>query len=80
MKHLALIRSMATREGDHGRATLHLRTGYLPQGGIDFPTFGSVVAHERGDADADLPGYVSIAPRGPGRAPGRRSRTRSSRS
>src|SRR5690349_20182560 len=27
MKHLAIVRSMSTREGDHGRATLHLRTG-----------------------------------------------------
>src|SRR5262245_8352071 len=31
-KHLAIVRSMSTREGDHGRATQHLRTGYLPQG------------------------------------------------
>src|SRR5260221_4828938 len=33
-KHLAVIRSMQTREGDHGRATAHLRTGYTPQGSI----------------------------------------------
>src|SRR5262245_64987109 len=39
MKHLTLVRSMATKEGDHGRATLHLRTGVLPQGSIAFPTF-----------------------------------------
>src|SRR5882672_4364115 len=30
MKHLAIVRSMATKEGDHGRATLQLRTGNLP--------------------------------------------------
>ena len=68
MKHLAVIRSMATREGDHGRATLHLRTGNLPMGAIDFPVFGSLVAKERADRDADLPGYVSVAPRGLGGA------------
>ena len=34
---LAVIRSMETREGDHGRATFHLRTGNLPQGAIQFP-------------------------------------------
>src|SRR5262245_64631139 len=31
-KNLAVVRSMKTREGDHGRATYHLRTGNLPQG------------------------------------------------
>jgi hypothetical protein len=68
MNHLALVRSMATREGDHGRATLHLRTGNLPQGGIDFPTFGSLVSNERARPEDDLPGYVSITPRGLGTA------------
>jgi uncharacterized protein (DUF1501 family) len=68
MNHLALIRSMATREGDHGRATLHLRTGNLPQGGIDYPTFGSLISNERARPEDDLPGYVSINPRGLGTA------------
>jgi hypothetical protein len=68
MKHLAIVRSMSTKEGDHGRATLHLRTGNLPQGGIDFPVFGSLVSNERVRPDDDLPGYVSISPRGFGTA------------
>jgi uncharacterized protein (DUF1501 family) len=68
LKHYAVVRSMATKEGDHGRATLHLRTGYLPQGGIDFPTLGAVVSHERAGAADDLPGYVSVGPRGLGAA------------
>ena len=37
MKHLALIRSMTTKEGDHGRATYYLRTGYMPQGQVQLP-------------------------------------------
>jgi hypothetical protein len=68
MKHLAVVRSMATKEGDHGRATLHMRTGNLPQGGIDFPTFGALVSNERTRPADDLPGYVSISPRGFGTA------------
>ena len=68
MKHLAVVRSMATKEGDHGRATIHLRTGNLPQGGIDFPVFGSLVSNERAKPDDDLPGYVSVSPRGFGSA------------
>src|SRR3954463_8290341 len=30
MKDMVIVRSMATKEGDHGRATFHLRTGYMP--------------------------------------------------
>lgn len=59
-KHLAVVRSMSTREGDHGRATQHLRTGYLPQGSIQFPTLGALVAHQRDNESADLPGFVSV--------------------
>ena len=56
---LAVIRSMETREGDHGRATFHLRTGNLPQGAIQFPVLGALVAHER-EQNLDLPGYISV--------------------
>jgi hypothetical protein len=62
MEHLAIVRSMSTKEGDHGRATYQLRTGNMPMGGIDFPCFGSLVAKELGDPAADLPAFVSIAP------------------
>src|SRR5262249_41684461 len=68
MKHLAVLRSMATKEGDHGRATLHLHTGNLPQGAIEFPVFGSLVAKEKEQPGTDLPGFVSITPRGFGAA------------
>jgi hypothetical protein len=61
MDRLTLVRSMRTREGDHGRASYHLRTGYLPQPPIEFPTLGSLVAREHEQADLDLPSYVSIA-------------------
>lgn len=64
MHRLALIRSVQNKEGDHGRATAHLQTGYLPQGPIRFPSLGSTVSHELGDLQADLPGFVSILPRG----------------
>ncbi len=59
---LAIIRSMSTKEGDHGRATYYLRTGYLPQGPVRYPTLGSLVANEFDDESAELPGFVSISP------------------
>src|SRR5262245_44399425 len=30
MDHMAIVRSMSTKEADHGRATYFLRTGYMP--------------------------------------------------
>jgi uncharacterized protein (DUF1501 family) len=62
MEHMAVIRSMSTKEGDHARATFLLRTGYAPQGPIHYPTLGSLVAKELGSEDDELPGFVSIAP------------------
>jgi hypothetical protein len=62
--HLAVLRSMQTREGDHARATVHLRTGYTPQGSIRFPALGALVSHERAEHTADLPGFVSVSPQG----------------
>jgi hypothetical protein len=59
---MALIRSMSSREGDHGRATYLLHTGYLPQGPIQYPTLGSLVSKELGQEDSALPNFVSIAP------------------
>jgi hypothetical protein len=62
MHHAAVIRAMSSREGDHGRGTYLMHTGYLPQGPIQYPTLGSLVAREVGSDDAALPNFVSIAP------------------
>ena len=62
MHHLALIRSMTTQEGDHSRGTFHMRTGYLPQGPLQYPTLGSLISKELGSEKTELPNFVSIAP------------------
>src|SRR6185437_15414706 len=54
-KHLALVRSMSTKEGDHSRATYYLRTGYLPQGPVQYPPIGSTLSKELGSPSAALP-------------------------
>src|SRR5438105_5286942 len=59
-QELAFIRSMSSKEGNHGRATYLLHTSYPPSGGIVHPGFGSIVANEIGKADFDLPQFVSI--------------------
>lgn len=58
--HLGIIRSMTSKEGNHGRATYLLHTGYAPSGGIVHPGIGSIAASELGPADFDLPHFVSI--------------------
>lgn len=62
MEHMALIRSMSTKEGDHSRGTFLMRTGYLPQGPVQYPTLGSIISKELGQADAELPNFVSVSP------------------
>lgn len=59
---MAVIRSMTTREADHGRASFLMRTGYMPTGPIQYPTLGSLVSKEMGKEDAALPNFVAIAP------------------
>jgi hypothetical protein len=66
MKNVAMIRSMETREGDHGRARYVSLMGYVPQGAIQFPAIGSLVSHELSDMNSDLPGFVSSGGRGNG--------------
>ena len=63
MNDIALIRSMTNREGQHQRATYQMHTGYIPAGGVRFPTLGSTVAREIGPRDFDLPHFVSVGNR-----------------
>ena len=66
IKDLGIIRSMTTKEGEHGRATQLLHTGQLPTDAVAYPAIGSLLAKELGDPDADLPSYVTVSPGGPG--------------
>lgn len=61
-EHLAIVRSMSTKEGDHSRGTYLMRNGYLPQGPIRYPTYGSLISKELGQSGAELPNFVSIGP------------------
>ncbi len=61
-EHLAIVRSMTTKEGDHSRGTYLMRNGYLPQGPIRYPTLGSVVSKQLGRPAAEIPNFVSIGP------------------
>jgi hypothetical protein len=57
---IALVRSMASKEGNHGRAQYYVHTGYAPNPTVIHPSLGSWTSARRGDARADLPAFVSI--------------------
>jgi len=62
MKHLSLVRSMSTREADHGRGRYYMHTAYVPNPTVVHPTFGSVVSKELGAQrpNLEIPAFVSI--------------------
>jgi hypothetical protein len=62
MDRLALVRSMTSKEGEHGLATYYAHTGYPSRGPVAYPTLGSLVARALGREEADLPAFVSVAP------------------
>ncbi|MEZ6130851.1 MAG: DUF1501 domain-containing protein [Planctomycetaceae bacterium] len=61
-KDLSLVRSMSTREADHGRGRYYMHTGYVPNPTVVHPTFGSVVSYEvgRNRKALQIPSFVSI--------------------
>ncbi len=59
---LAIIRSLSTKEGDHGRGTHLMRTGQPPMGAVRYPAIGAALAKQLASPEVALPPYVSIAP------------------
>src|SRR5205085_264877 len=61
-EQIAVVRSLSTKEGDHGRGTFLMRTGHQPGGPISYPTLGSTLSKALGRDEFDLPNYVAISP------------------
>ena len=57
---LAIVRSLSTKEGDHGRGTYLMRTGHAPGTPVKYPSIGSSISKQLGDDLAPLPNYVAI--------------------
>jgi uncharacterized protein (DUF1501 family) len=61
------MRGLSTREGDHGRGTYLMRTGYVEAPEVQYPTLGSLVSKELapdelGDDLPALPSFISVNP------------------
>ena len=64
MHHLAIIRSLTTTEGDHMRGTQLMHTAFTPSPIMQYPTIGSIAAHEcpklTGYQEISLPNDISV--------------------
>lgn len=58
--HLAIVRGMTTKEGNHDRARYLMHTGYAPNPTVIHPSIGGWVSSELGDPNAELPAFVSL--------------------
>lgn len=67
-KNIALIRSLATTEGDHMRGTQLMQTGFSPSPLVQYPAMGAMLAYQYREQDGDLPAFISIG--GGGGEPG----------
>jgi uncharacterized protein (DUF1501 family) len=67
MKHVALVRSIVSKEGDHERGTYFMKTGYRPDPTVVHPSVGAICCHElpheaAGGKKTEIPRHVSILP------------------
>ena len=56
---LTVVRTVVGKIPDHGIATYHLSTGYVPTAVIDYPTMGAIISHELGGRGL-LPPSIAI--------------------
>lgn len=59
MHRVCLIRSMVSKEGDHERATYHLKTGWRLDPTVVHPSIGSILCHAS-ETNLEIPRHVSI--------------------
>jgi hypothetical protein len=60
MKHLAIVRSLVSNEGDHNRGRILMHTSRTPSPIVNFPSIGAVASYTLTPKSLDLPGFISI--------------------
>jgi len=58
---IAVVRGLASKEGNHQRAQYMLHTGYAPNPTVVHPALGAWTSKLLGDPNADLPSFISIS-------------------
>lgn len=68
MEHIALIRSVVSKEGDHERGAYTLKTGYRPDPTVVHPSLGAILCHalpKRAPwlkVETEIPRHIAILP------------------
>lgn len=70
MKHTCIIRSLNTRNGDHGGGAKLMMRGRRDEAVVKYPDLGAVLAKEMGRADSKVPDYVTFYTQTEGRMSG----------
>ncbi len=60
MKHLSIVRSLSTTEGDHQRGRVLMHTAHSPSPLVNYPSMGSLVNSQLTSKELSLPGFISI--------------------
>jgi hypothetical protein len=60
MKDICVIRSLNTRNADHGSGAQLMMRGRLDEAALRYPDMGAVIARELSRADSKVPDYVSF--------------------
>ncbi len=62
MDVVGLVRNVVSKEGDHERATYHLKTGFRPDPTLVHPSIGAVICHQLPEGGTEIPRHVSMLP------------------
>lgn len=62
MQHLAVVRSLCTKDNSHSAGVDRIQRGDPKNRGVVYPFFGSAVARWLGSGDSGLPPYVWVKP------------------
>jgi len=62
MRHVSLVRSLVSKEGDHERGTYVVKTGYRPEPTVVHPSIGAICCHQLPVGGTEIPRHVSILP------------------
>jgi hypothetical protein len=66
MHNLCLVRSVNTKNGDHGKGRYMMLTGRAQTPAADYPEIGAVAAKTLNPPQTSLPGHIRITPGGSG--------------
>lgn len=66
MDKLSLVRSLNTKNNDHGKGSYQMQRGRNQMPGLDFPHLGAVVARALERTDNPLPGHIKVGGGGRG--------------